>query len=595
MHCLTKSGEYGNILAYLELGYMYGTMEGKEDLAEKCFRMVEDSKKTPISFNNRVTEAMVAVRTQQIKSPEAYALEIKKMKIAAGITYSYYNMERQALDWFKEISDHPIAQIMTLYYDMKDIHQRTPQNIQHLARLIDPFEKAISLNTYEGTAVSYGEFRLGQCYQHGHGVAINNNLAYDLYSKACAFLQNNETYERLVEIKDLIGSEIDLFTDLYKAARNDTEAMFKMAQYHHQPDLSNQDAIPHKKAKDYYHKAAQAGHAESCYYFAKCLLAEARKGATVHAALRSKRASTYFRVAADKNHAPSFYELGKLELEVGFYEEGIEDLKEAAFLKHGMAAYELGELHRNGFIGYISGEVTFRIPASMNDAKSWYEKAVTYGCTLALIRLGSLFETGLTGPQNLSVARDCYMQAYHSQTCHGGVAEYALGCLEETYLSLSASVPSIAQRKVAFDWFQKALHAKNQMAHFKIGTYLLRGWVIQTTAEQDQKRGLEILNREKEEGNVLAIRELARYFEQKGNSQKAFECYITAGHLDDPDALEYIALCYDKGLLGLKVDHQAASNYRTLASEARNQAVETQRSMMGFRSDYSEERNNHSN
>lgn len=592
-HFLTQSHKLGNILACLELGYLYGTIESKEEEADKCFQEVESSKTTPITFKNRLTEALVQVRTDNIRTNNDYLVEINKMKLAAGITYSYYNMERQAIDWFKEISDNPIAKIMIMYYIMKDTQQRTLQNIRHLTNLIDPFEKMPSLDYYDSLAISYGQFRLGQCYQHGHGVSINNNMASDFYNKACVFLLNNETYERLAEISDLVGSDTNLFTTLLKAARNDTNAMFKLGQYYHtRNSIDGQDAdIPSKKAATYYHEAAQAGHAESCYYYAKYLIDKTLKStAHYNAASRSKPAVNYLRTAANRNHAPSFFELGKLEIEAGLFEEGVEDLEEAAFLNHGLACYELGELHRVGFTGVISGKVTFKIPQSNSEAMAYYSRAIENGCMLALLRKGSFFETGELGELSVEEARKCYTKAYTSQKCPGGTAEFALGCLEETCLSLSGAFPTNRQRKAAFDWFKKSLEAGNLNAKFKIGSYLLHNWVIETSAKEDEKRGLQILIEENGEGNVLAMKELARYFEEKGETQKAFGYWRNAELLNDPEALEHIALCFEKGLLGQLIDLEESYRYRSLAAEARKQAVETQRSMMGFKSDYSEER-----
>lgn len=568
---LTESHKLGNVLACLELGYLYGTVESKEEEADRCFQQVEASKSTPITFKNRLTEALVQVRADNINTNNDYLVEINKMKLAAGITYSYYNMERQAIDWFKEISDNPIAKIMIMYYIMKDPQQRTLQNIRHLTTLIDPFEKMPSLNYYDSLAISYGQFRLGQCYQHGHGVSVNNNMASDFYNKACVFLLNNETYERLAEITDLVGSDTNLFTTLLKAARNDTNAMFKLGQYYHAKDNNNQDSnIPSKKAADYYHEAAQAGHAESCYYYAKYLIDKTIKStAHFNAAARSKPAVNYLRTAANKNHAPSFYELGKLEMEAGLYEEGVEDLEEAAYLNHGLASYELGELHRIGFTGIISGKVTLKISQSNSEAMAHYNRAIENGCMQALIRQGLIFETGDFDEQNLETARKCYTLAYTSQKCPEGMAEFALGCLEETCLSTSGAIPTNRQRKVAYDWFKKSLQAKNPNANFKIGTYLLHGWVVETNAREDEQRGLRILVEENGDGNVLAMKELARYFEEKGDYQRSFGYWRNAELLNDPEALEYIAQCFERGLLGQQIDIEEAFRYKNLASEAR--------------------------
>ncbi|GAN05867.1 TPR repeat-containing protein [Mucor ambiguus] len=594
---LTKADQLGHIYACLELGYLYGTTQSQEEKADACFQKVDASKHTLFSLKSRITESMVQFRTKDIHTSNDYLIEINKMKLAAGITYSYYHMERQAMDWLQEVSDNSLAQIMILYYKMKDVDQRTSHNIKLISDLMNPFEATPQLDYYSSMALSYGQFRLGQCYEDGDCVPQDDNKVLDYYTKACAYLQNNETYERLAEISGKSGADINLFPTLCNAARNDPIAIYKLAQYYHHKELNPADPdVPCKKAADQYLKAAQAGHTEACYYYAKYRIEQMRQSTQLNAAVKSKKAVNYLRMAANKNHGPSFYELGKLELAAGLYEEGKEDLKEADFLGCGAASFELGELYRKGFIGVISDKVTFRITQNLNTALQYYRRAMDLGHVLAMVRIGDFLETGALGEQSTNQAKAWYKRAL-SQGCPDGAAEYALGCLEETCISIARPADPQVLRKhrtTAFKWFSKALKANNKAAQFKIGCYLLHGWIPQASTPNDAERGVHILQDENANGNVMAMKELARYYQEKGDEKRAFSYWRNAELLNDPEALEFIAQCFEKGLLGQAVNGEAALAYRARALEARKQAVETQRSMMGFKSDYSDERNDRS-
>ncbi|KAI8979329.1 hypothetical protein BDF20DRAFT_868925 [Mycotypha africana] len=596
---LSKAEQLGHILACLELGYLYGTMESKEEAADECFQKVESSVKTPISFKNRIIESMVLMRTENIHNSNDYLNEINRMKLAAGVTYSYYNMERQALDWFKEISELPLAQIMILYYNMKDPQKRTSQTIQQMSDLIAGFEAALSLDYYSRMILSYGQFRLGQCYEYGHGVAVDNDKVLNLYRKACAFLQNNMTYERLAGVVEKHDAEFDLFPTLYNAARNDTAATYELGRYYHKKELDKMKGmssmvdidVPCKRAADQYLKAAQQiNHPQSCYYYAKYRIHQLQKSNQINALTRSKKAVHFLRIAANKNHGPSYYELGKLEMAAGLFEEGIEDLKEADFLHCGAASYELGELHLKGFTGVILGKVTYRLQQDAAKAFKYYQRAVDFDYPLAMIKVGHFYETGDIGHQDLQLARKWYLQALEAGRCPTGAAEYALGCLEETVAELDSSTQLKPHREQAFQWFQKAAKANNLSANLKIGIYLLHGWVIQTTPENDLQQGLHILENENANGNVLAMKELAHYYEEKENFPKALSYWRNAEVLNDVEALEFFANCFEFGLMGHHIDLEASQEYKARALEAQKQALETQRSTMGFKSDYSEER-----
>ncbi|KAG0763113.1 hypothetical protein G6F57_008151 [Rhizopus arrhizus] len=590
--CLLESSKLGNILARLELGYFYAINEGQEDLAEACFSDVADSKKTSIDFQGRLVETMVSLRPQKMKNPaEDYPKEFLQMKLAAAVTYSLFDMERQAVDWLHEIPDEPLSQILLFYYKMKPPTNRTSQAISRLSDLMAPFETDHSLDYNARMILSYGQFRLGQCFEFGHGTPIDDAAAAEYYNKACAFLKSNEMYEKLAEISQKNGSNnaADLFPTLYNAAHNNKDAMFKLAQYYEfqRTKGSLEKAIAH------FRKAADLGHTEACYCYAKYRIKKTAETAIRQegVASSSKIAADYLRLAANKNHGPAFYELGMLEMKAGMFEEAVDDLKEADFLNCSDASYQLGELYYTGFIGVVQNQVTFKVNQNYEISFDYFMHAYQNDSAhfMAIIKIGSFYEQGIFKKQDLSKAKQWYMMAF-SLGKGNGAAEYALGCLEETNIELSGLTPTNELRKTAYEWFVKANALGNKDAKFKVGVYLLNSW-LDPHGPDTEKKGLEILIEENNDSELKAMIVLAKYFERKGEYQTAFNYWRNAEMLEDPEALEYIGKCYEEGLLGQKINLEEALYYKQRAIEARKHAKETQCSVMGFQSDYSEERN----
>ncbi|RCI03176.1 hypothetical protein CU098_006814 [Rhizopus stolonifer] len=588
MYYLSQSSELGNVLARLELGYMYSIMEGQEELADACFFYVEESKHTPINFQGRVAESTILVRSQRIKNPVYdYPEEFLQMKLAAAITYSLFDMERQAMDWLHEILNEPLAHILILYYKMKQPCNRTTQNIKNISNLMTPFETDYSLDYNSRMIMSYGQFRLGQCFELGYGVSVDEAAAVEYYNKACAFLKNNEMYEKLAEIseKNTSANPTDIFPVLYNAAHNNKEATFKLAQYY---ELQNtRESL--EKAITHFGKAAKLGHIEACYHYAKYQIKKATETVRQEGTpISSKVTASYLRLAANENHGPSYYELGMLEMKTGMFEEAVDDLKEADFLNCSEASYRLGELYFTGFIGVIQNQVTFKINQNYETSFDYFMRVYQNDPThiATIIKIGQFYEQGICKKQSLAKAKQWYMKALRLER-YNGVAEYALGCLEETNIELSGIAPTNLIREAAYDWFTKSYSLGNREAKFKIGLYLLHGWVNNRRSD-NEKRGLDVLIEENNNSELKAMVVLAKYFEKKGEYQKAFGYWRNAEILDDPDALEYIGRCYEEGLLGQEISYEKAASYKRRAIEARKHAKETQCSVMGFKSDYSD-------
>ncbi|KAI8988783.1 hypothetical protein BDB01DRAFT_719115 [Pilobolus umbonatus] len=560
---LCRSSQMGNILAEQELGYIYGTVKDKENEANEHFENVHKSSKTPIILKGNGVEAEVLTRRNHHRTAQDYNKDIERMKMAAVLTYTEYHMERQALDWLKEVAYDPLAQIMMLYYKMKKPPERTAANFHRLFNLVSQVDTKENIEHNGRKVLSYGYFSLGQCVEEGRGVDQDDMLAYQYYEKASTFFGTYETYQRMANIAKRSRGYFsqNLLTILINAARINADASFQLAEYYEQQPLTEANI---KNSQNYYYKASQNGHPEACYRYAKNFLHQIEK-TDIYGTKNSTKAIKFLNIAASKNHGPAYYELGIRKLKVGLFEEGVDDLKEADFLNCHEASFKLGELYYNGSNGYVMGNLLYKVAVSYSTSYMYFKRAVDNGNVMAMLKLGHFYEHGVHVTQNLSTAQEWYKQAYLTKKCPEGAAEYALGCLEETATE-SAKPTLISQhRSTAFQWFQKALEANNQSAKFKIGYYWLNQWV--NTGSQEQ--GLSLLIEASDNSDIKAMNALSVYYEERGMYDEAFDNLLKAESLCDPEAIDRIADCYVKGLLGREIDLAKASELRQRAADFR--------------------------
>ena len=100
-----------------------------------------------------------------------------------------------------------------------------------------------------------------------------------------------------------------------------------------------------------------------------------------------------------------------LEIKAGLFEEAIDDLKEADYLNCSDASYQLGEIYFTGFIGVVQNQVTFKINQSYQSSFDYFMRVYQNDPThlLAIIKLGSFYEQGVYQKQDLSKAKQWYM------------------------------------------------------------------------------------------------------------------------------------------------------------------------------------------
>ncbi len=118
------------------------------------------------------------------------------------------------------------------------------------------YEKAVTMGSLEGYC------NLGYCYEQGEGVVLNSKKAYELYKYAAdqgytkGYMQMAHCYLNGIYVEE---STAEALVWLTKAAENgDVTAMYYCGSiYENGAEGVKADA---KKAKEWYKKAAAAGH-----------------------------------------------------------------------------------------------------------------------------------------------------------------------------------------------------------------------------------------------------------------------------------------------------------------------------------------------
>ncbi|KAI9474167.1 MAG: hypothetical protein EXX96DRAFT_580821 [Benjaminiella poitrasii] len=382
------------------------------------------------------------------------------------------------------------------------------------------------LDYYHRTALGLALLRLAHTDQ---------TFAYD----ACQALQTLESYDLLAQSNEP-SKDDNLFPILYNVVRNDPRAHYRLAQHYHQ-----RDGLTARTAHHYLQSIPHLQHnSDGAFQYAQYLIAQ--RAHELKGARSCRRAARYLRRAAHQNHPGAYHALAQLEFATALYDEALEDLKEADFLGCPEASYQLGEIYRLGFRGRVASRVVFKVTMNLETAKQYYGRAGSRG----MVRLGDLESDPLW-----------YERAVGQSD---GEAEYALGCLREDVM-----------------WFVRSAEAGYSPAKYRLGCHYL--------AEGDVGRGLTVLEEEATNGNVLAIKALARHWETT-DVALSFAYWRRAELLNDPEALEFIADCFEHGKMDQSVCMAEADKYRRRAREAREEAVEMQQSVLGFKSDYSDEK-----
>jgi localization factor PodJL len=131
-------------------------------------------------------------------------------------------------------------------------------------------------------------------------------------------------------------------------------------------------------------------------------------------------------------------------------------LRAAALKGDPTAAYEIG-------LRFADGK---GVPANLDEAAKWYDRAAQAGVVPAIFRLGTFYEKGLSVKKDTDIARRYYMQAAERGNAK---AMHNLAVLDADGGGKGANYKSAAQ------WFRKAADRGVADSQFNLGILYARG------------------------------------------------------------------------------------------------------------------------
>jgi TPR repeat protein/tRNA A-37 threonylcarbamoyl transferase component Bud32 len=274
------------------------------------------------------------------------------------------------------------------------------------------------------------------------------------------------------------------------------------------------------KAREWYEKAARAGHAEA--EFRLGWLHDHGRGVPRDAAT----ARTWYERAALKRNANALYNLGVL------YKKGRGVPKDAAKARlWWLEAAQAGHAQAQANLGaiYETGE---GVPQDLAKAREWYEKAALQGDATAQCSLGGMYDAGEGGPQDPVKAREWYEKAAAQGDAN---AQYNLGVLFD---SGEGAEQDFAKAR---EWWVKAAARGHAGAQYNLGALYHNGQGV----GQDFAKAREWYEKAAAQGDPDAQFNLGTLFEGghgvARNAGRAREWYRRAaeqGHDDAKQALE---------------------------------------------------------
>ncbi|MBB5049463.1 localization factor PodJL [Rhodopseudomonas rhenobacensis] len=143
-------------------------------------------------------------------------------------------------------------------------------------------------------------------------------------------------------------------------------------------------------------------------------------------------------------------------------------LRIAALKGDPAAAYEIG-------VRYAEGKT---VPANIDEAAKWYERAAQAGIVPAIFRVGTLYEKGLSVKRDLGAARRYYILAAERGNAK---AMHNLAVLEADGGSQGANYKSASQ------WFRKAAERGVADSQFNLGILYARGIGVEQNLAESYK------------------------------------------------------------------------------------------------------------
>jgi TPR repeat protein len=530
---LTKSMEYGNVLAAQQLANIYSTgAVGKIEKDErKAFELMKwSAEQSLLSSHQWIGNAplkLAAWYYEGICTPKDYIMAVKWLTIASnqpnGNGQSDYNIgliyqnggygiekdEKEAFKWYLEGVQRGNA---TAQYNIANRYRNgdgvDKDNLKAFEWMLQSAQQGYVHALYE----------IGLYYRYGIGTSID-------YMKAIQWWKNASQHN---------GSDGNADNEIGIA-------------YEHKKDV--------KDAFEWYLKGAQRGSPAAQYNLAICYPYGNGHGKD------EKKAFEWMVKSAQQNYIPAVNKIGN------YYRDGIGTSIDYALAMewHEKASQHdsTGKSHVDG-TGNADNSVGWAyengngVEKDAKVAYKWYSKGAQRGSPAAQYNLAICYRNGD------GIAKDdkkAFEWMLRSAKQYYTSALYSIGCYYSDGIGTS-----IDYVKAVEWWVTASLHEdSNGNAENNLGWAYKNGKGV----VNDEKEAFKWYLKGAERGNAVAQYNLAiRYRNGNGttkNEKKSFEWMLRSAEQNDSDAIYEIGLCYHEGI-GTSIDYVKAMKWWMKAS-----------------------------
>ena len=475
--------------AYGDTGkdYGIGKMEdlhkrlGNIILAEMRTFALEEKENEQEKFDGKEIEEVLPVETEEIEDASleeaVYSKWTKEYKEARK---SFYGSALKEPDeergvWLYE-QEAEKGNVLALF-DLAEIYkngntEEKEKSAVYYQRAVKGWkvlaEKENLTNHQKGTIL----YKLGKCYDRGYGVEQDADQAKKYYQSAESKGNNYAAYS-LGNIFYYQEKDHETAYEHYRKGVSD--------QYRKNPFGDYQFAVLSEKGI-----GRKEGEVQAEQYFKQALNGfikldkdindpklEYRMGYMFYQGIGTEqdteKALEYLKKATVKGHTYAEWMIGKIYLERGEKEDGINWLKkaaehEAAQQESGCAQYYLGKM-------YLLGEDTER---NIEEAVKWFEKASENGNQYAQYQLGKIYLTGINGNQNMKKALEWLKKSAEQNNQY---AHYMLGKIYMNGVGVEKNLQE------AVKWFEKSAEQENGYAQYYLGKIYLQAGDMEKAGE----------------------------------------------------------------------------------------------------------------
>jgi TPR repeat protein len=307
-------------------------------------------------------------------------------------------------------------------------------------------EKAIGMFEEAAEAgVGYALTMLAWAYENGNGVSLDETKAFDYYKQAAEAGDSGGMFNLALIYRDAkfgyTRDEKAAFDWFEKAADlGNVEAMLALSQaYRDGSGVARNES----RSADWLEKASTLALPETAYTIGSNF-----EFGTYGYSVDYEQAAVWYKLAADQDYVDAVWALGRLYFE----EPSLPDADQAEVLFE--KAFDLG----GGYWGYYTAS-TYESRGDFDKALEWYERSADDGDTYAMVRAGSLYETGNIVQRDSAKAEVLFERAAETNDPNMLLSiGYAYYYGDETGDSY---VPNLEK---ALEWMRRAAEAGNEEA-----------------------------------------------------------------------------------------------------------------------------------